>query len=60
MLCRDYFSAIVSAWEEPRGANMTQVECVHSMHSNLLPDKSMLCQLDGHVTRPAASHRSFK
>ena len=40
---------------------MTQVECVHSMHGNLLSDKSMLCecQSDGYMTHSAASHRSF-
>ena len=58
--CRRYFSTIPSAKKEQQGAKMTQVECIHSMHSNLLPDKSMLCQSDGHVTRPGASHRSFR
>ena len=37
-----YFSTRALAWKEPWGAKLTQVECVRSMHGNLLSDKSML------------------
>ena len=36
-----------------------RVGCVCSMHGNLL-QISLCCESDGRMTRPAASHRSFK
>ena len=54
---RGYFSAITSAWKEPQGAKMTQVECVRSAHSNFRISLCCECQSDGRVTRLGASHR---
>ena len=42
MYVKRLLQTLAPVWKEPRGAKMTQVECVYSTHGNLVPDKSML------------------